>query len=63
MPDPQHPDVDRLLEQCADLLAALKRAKNIIRAWHGEVAWDLYDRESPEMKQINAAIANAERAQ
>lgn len=43
-----------------ELLEALKDAKKTIRAWHGEVAWDIYDSHSPEMKRLNAAIAKAE---
>lgn len=38
------------------VLAALRKAKETIRALHGEVAWDIYDRCSPEMKQINKTI-------
>ena len=53
-----------------ELLAALRRAVETIRAWHnmghyaGEAdrVWALYQ-ESPEMKAINAAIAKAERAE
>lgn len=40
-----------LLRQREDLVAALERAKKCIRIWHG--------RASPEMKQINAALASA----
>lgn len=40
-----------------DLLVVLKKAKEVIRIWHGEVAWEIYNKRSPEMKIINAAIA------
>ena len=59
----QAPDLlnerDRLKEQNAELLAALIDAKETIKAWHGEDAWDLYQH-SPEMKRINEAIQKAE---
>ncbi len=41
-------------------LAALKKAKETIRIWHGEAAWSIYDGNSPEMVEINAAIAEGE---
>jgi hypothetical protein len=57
-----------------NLLVALKSAKEVIKTWHGiytdcmcaptvepAKAWEVYDRESPEMQQINAAIGEAER--
>ena len=40
----------------AALEKALVKAKETIRALHGETAWDIYDRCSPEMKIINAAL-------
>lgn len=49
----------RLIAAAPDLLEALKTAKETIRLWHGPVSWDIYDRASPEMKAINAAIAKA----
>lgn len=42
-----------------ELLEALRWAKKIIRSWHGEIAWDIYDKSSPEMKAINSAIDKA----
>lgn len=45
-----------LVEQKKELLEALDRAKEIIAIWHGGVAWPEYQH-SPEMKQINAALA------
>jgi hypothetical protein len=47
----------------AELLAALKKAKRTIQAWHGKDGWEIYDRYSPEMKIINAAIAKAQTAE
>jgi|GEM_PF-1143527 len=55
-----------LIAAAPDLLAALKRAVETIRTFHGiglgpaeELTWQLYQ-QSPEMKAINAAIAKAE---
>lgn len=50
----------RLIASAPDLLDALKTAKETIRAWHGPNAWEIYDRASPEMKVINAALLKAE---
>jgi hypothetical protein len=47
----------------AELLAALKKAKTTIKAWHGKDGWEIYDECSPEMKTINAAIAKAQTAE
>ncbi len=38
------------------LVDALKKARETIYAWHGEVAWPQYQ-QSPEMKAINSALA------
>ena len=48
----------------AALLAALDVAKRTLYAWHqigmgDDEAWLIYNAESPEMKQINAAIQQA----
>ena len=50
----------RSVNEMPELLQALKKAKETIRAWHGPNAWDIYDRASPEMKAIKSAIAKAE---
>jgi len=50
------------------LLNQLKEAKNIIRGWHGigtsgfqeKAVWEIYDKNSPEMKRINDVIAEVE---
>ncbi len=31
----------------------------MIKALHGPIAWDIYDQNAPEMKQINAALEKA----
>jgi len=38
------------------LRSALMTAKDTIKALHGDVAWDIYDQHSPEMKRINWAL-------
>lgn len=47
-------------EAAPDMYEALIKAKETIKAFHGEVAWDIYNEHSPEMKAINQAIAKAE---
>jgi hypothetical protein len=49
----------RLIAAAPELLTALQTAKDTIRVWHGPNAWDIYDRCSPEMMAINAAISKA----
>lgn len=56
---------DQLIRRQRDqeeMLAALKDAKNVIKTWHGEDVWEIYDQHAPEMKSINAAISKAEAA-
>ena len=52
-----------VMREAADLIeglrAALTEAKRTIRALHGSAAWDIYEAHSPEMKKINAALADA----
>jgi hypothetical protein len=43
-------------EVIAQLVAGLKEAKETIKIWHGDVAWEIYDRCSPEMKRLNFLI-------
>lgn len=45
------------VETAREIERALKVAMETIRVWHGPVAWDIYDRASPEMMAINAALA------
>jgi hypothetical protein len=52
-------DNKRLKQINAELLEALKEAKELIRFFHGDPAWEIYDSSSPEMKRLNAAIAKA----
>ena len=40
---------------------ALLEAKALIKIWHGDVAWDVYDVHSPEMLRINRALYLAEK--
>ncbi len=49
-----------LIAAAPDLYAALVEARETIRIFHGAAAWDIYDRCSPEMQRINAALAKAE---
>jgi len=52
--------VDLLLrptqQRIAQLESALKEAKDLVRVWHGEGAWDIYESHSPEMIRINRAL-------
>ena len=57
--------VGELLRQNAALIAALVKAKETIRYWHGSGLsgqepriWELYQ-SSPEMKQINDALTKS----
>ncbi len=56
--------------RCQKLLKALESAKETIKTWHdmhvrswnagdNDSLWELYDKNSPEMKLINEAIAEA----
>lgn len=50
----------RLDENKHELHEALKRAKETIRIWHGEIAWEIYNDHSPEMRQINKVLAKVD---
>lgn len=50
-------EVERLVDKKENMKQALLKAKETIKAWHGDIAWDIYDKNSPEMKQINAALS------
>lgn len=43
------------------LVKALIEAKGLIKIWHGNEAWDIYDTHSPEMLRINRALTLAEK--
>jgi len=45
-----------LLVASTQAIEALFKAKDTIHAFHSEMAWDIYNKSSPEMKQINSAI-------
>lgn len=55
---------ERLRKRIAELEAALRDAKDIIRVWHNmdgsSDVWDIYDQNAPEMKPINAALAKVD---
>jgi hypothetical protein len=51
------PERDRA---CQAVVDALREAKETIRMWHGDLAWDTYEACSPEMKMINAALEMVE---
>lgn len=46
-----------------ELLAALLLAKETIQTWHGDDGWEIYEKHSPEMKQINKAIENMKKSE
>ena len=43
-----------------EMYEALKEAVTIIKIWHGDMGWEIYNRASPEMKRINAVLAKAD---
>lgn len=45
-----------LLSAANQAVEALLVAKKTIHAFHGDIAWNIYDQHSPEMKKINSAI-------
>ncbi len=49
-------DIDSATKLITIARKALLKAKQTIHAFHGDVAWEIYDKNSPEMKQINEAI-------
>ena len=59
---PMNPADMALIAAAPELLTALYKACNTIRAWHGEAGWSIYEENSPEMKLITAAIAKATEA-
>ncbi len=48
-----------LIAAAPDMYEALKRAKETIHIWHGNLAWEVYQ-QSPEMIAINEALSKAE---
>lgn len=46
-----------LIVQLVTMRDALAEAKGLVEFYHGEPAWDIYDKNSPEMKRINAALS------
>ncbi len=50
-------DLDAALKLITIARKALLKAKQTIHAFHGDLAWEIYDKNSPEMKQINDAIS------
>ena len=60
--DTYHANAAFILRACNnyyDMLEALERAIEIIHIWHGKEQWEIYNQQSPEMIQINTAIAKA----
>jgi hypothetical protein len=45
-----------LLSAANQAVEALLCSKATIQAFHGEIAWNIYGKNSPEMKRINGAI-------
>ena len=44
-------------EVCKPLVEALLKARETIYALHGNTAWEIYEKHSPDMKMIDAALA------
>lgn len=40
-----------------ELVSALRACVDVAKAWHGDVAWDIYYAHSPEMKLVREALA------
>ncbi len=58
-------EVEELRAALATLTQALKTARDTIRIWHGMDGgtWEIYNQNSPEMKEINAALAKIDAAE
>lgn len=57
---PEHLAADaRLIAAAPDLLEALREAMEALKTFHGPDCWDIYEKNSPEMKRWRAAIAKA----
>jgi len=57
---------DRTLEGLAligrieELVEALRDAMTCIKVFHGPTAWDIYEKQSPEMKRFHAILAKVQ---
>lgn len=49
-------EYDRDKATIAALTKALETARVTIKAFHGPIAWDIYEQLSPEMREIDGAI-------
>lgn len=54
--DLSRPEIARRCAAHGSMLKALRMARAAIRALHGPVAWEIYERASPEMRTIDAAL-------
>ena len=53
-------EYDKLKEDNAALLDALKTSVNVIKDWHGAATFDIYYDHAPEMKLIRETLTKAE---
>lgn len=58
---PANATVIALSDLLPRLVVALEEARLTIKALHGPTAWDIYDQHSPEMKRINALLAEIDK--
>lgn len=52
--------LDKACNSHDELVETLKEAIGIIKIFHGPVAWDIYEKQSPEMKRFSALLVKAE---
>jgi ABC-type nitrate/sulfonate/bicarbonate transport system substrate-binding protein len=55
----RHRSLGAAFDTIEDLLEALRKARETIHALHGDAAWEIYEKHSPEMREIDAALSNA----
>lgn len=57
VPVERYRELERADVDAAELVKALRAAVDVAKAWHGDVAWDIYYAHAPEMKLVREALA------